>query len=58
MLPALAIPAAIGAAESVVGLINSGKTKREAERLKALRPKVEASPYTADQLSLSFSAAV
>jgi hypothetical protein len=55
MLPALAIPAAIGAAESVVGLINSGKTKREAERLKALRPKVQASPYTADQLSLAES---
>lgn len=55
MLPALAIPAAIGAAQTVVGLIKGGKAKREAARLAASRPKLEASPYINDQLSLAQS---
>lgn len=55
MLPALAIPAAIGAAQTVVGLIKGGKAKKEAARLAASRPKLEASPYINDQLSLAQS---
>jgi len=53
---AKAIPAtALGVAQTVTGLINSGKTKREAARLAASRPKLEASPYLNDQLSLAQS---
>jgi hypothetical protein len=53
---AQAIPAtALGVAQTVTGLINSKKTKREAARLAASRPKLEASPYLDDQLSLAQS---
>jgi len=53
---AKAIPAtALGLAQTVTGLINSKKTKREAARLAASRPKLEASPYLDDQLSLAQS---
>jgi hypothetical protein len=53
---AQAIPAtALGIAQTVTGLINSKKTKREAARLAATRPKLEASPYLDDQLSLAQS---
>src|SRR5687768_1629768 len=54
-LPALAIPAAIGVAQTVTGLIKGGKAKKEAARLAATRPKLEASPYLDDQLSLAQS---
>jgi hypothetical protein len=54
-IPALAIPAAIGVAQSVTGLIKGGKAKKEAARLAATRPKLEASPYLDDQLSLAQS---
>lgn len=51
---AKAIPAtALGLAQTVTGLINSKKTKREAARLAASRPKLESSPYLDDQLSLA-----
>lgn len=50
------IPATmLGTAQAAVGLINSRKTKREAARLAASRPKLEASPYLDDQLSLAQS---
>jgi len=53
---AQAVPAtALGIAQTVTGLINSKKTKREAARLAASRPKLEASPYLDDQLSLAQS---
>lgn len=54
-IPALAIPAAIGVAQAVTGLIKGGKAKKEAARLAATRPKLEASPYLDDQLSLAQS---
>lgn len=54
-LPALAIPAIIGGAQAAVGLIKGGKAKPEGERLKGMRPKLEASPYIDDQLSLAQS---
>jgi hypothetical protein len=51
---AQAIPAtALGAAQAAVGFINAKKTKKEAARLAATRPKLQASPYLADQLSLA-----
>lgn len=46
---------ALGVAQLATGLINSKKTKREAARLAATRPKLEASPYLDDQLSLAQS---
>lgn len=53
---AQSIPAtALGVAQTVTGLINAKKTKREAARLAATRPKLEASPYISDQLSLAQS---
>lgn len=53
---AQAVPAtALGIAQTVTGLINSKKTKKEAARLAATRPKLEASPYLDDQLSLAQS---
>lgn len=53
---AQAIPAtALGIAQTVTGLINNKKTKKEAARLAATRPKLEASPYLDDQLSLAQS---
>jgi hypothetical protein len=53
---AKAIPATmLGTAQAAIGLINAGKTKREAARLAASRPKLEASPYLDDQLSLAQS---
>jgi hypothetical protein len=53
---AQSIPAtALGVAQTVTGLINSKKTKKEAARLAATRPKLEASPYIDDQLSLAQS---
>lgn len=53
---AQAIPAtALGVAQTVTGLINNKKTKKEAARLAATRPKLESSPYLADQLSLARS---
>lgn len=45
----------LGLAESVVGLINRGKTQREAAQLQATRPKLKDSPYLKDQLSLAES---
>jgi hypothetical protein len=54
-LPALAIPAALGAAQVVTGLLKGGKAKREAERLKGMRPKLESSEFIDDQLSLAQS---
>jgi hypothetical protein len=45
----------LGLAESVVGLINRGKTQREAAQLQANRPKLKDSPYLKDQLALSES---
>src|SRR6185503_4614733 len=44
-----------GAAQAAVGLIGSGKAKREAERLQGLRPKYKESPYYKDALSLAQS---
>lgn len=53
---AAAIPGtALGVAQTVTGLINAKKTKKEAARLAATRPKLEASPYLDDQLSLAQS---
>ena len=53
---AKSVPAtALGLAQTVTGLINSKKTKKEAARLAATRPKLEASPYLDDQLSLAQS---
>jgi hypothetical protein len=54
-LPALAIPAALGAAQVATSLIKGGKAKREAEYLKGTRPKLEASTFIDDQLSLAQS---
>jgi hypothetical protein len=45
----------LGLGETVVGLINSGKAKREAARLQGLRPKFKESPYYKDALSLAES---
>jgi len=52
---AQAIQAGIGVAQTVVGLIGSGKAKREAARLQGLRPKYKESPYYKDALSLAES---
>jgi hypothetical protein len=53
---AQSIPAtALGIAQTVTGLVNNKKTKREAARLAATRPKLAASPYIDDQLSLAQS---
>ena len=46
---------AIGAAETVVGLINEGNAKREAARLAGSRPQDTASPLAAQDLSLAES---
>src|SRR5687768_9625673 len=54
-IPALAIPAAIGVAESVAGLFKSGKAKSEAAELEANRPELANSPFVTDQLSLAQS---
>jgi hypothetical protein len=54
-IPALAIPAVLGAAEAVTGLFKSGKAKREAARLEASRPEIADSPFVADQLALAQS---
>lgn len=48
-----AIPAAVGLAQSVTGLVNRGKAQREAERLAASRPQLEASPYVQEGLDLA-----
>lgn len=45
----------LGLGEAAVGLINAGKAKKEAAALKASRPKLKASPYLKDQLSLAES---
>lgn len=44
-----------GLATSAIGLINAGKTKREAERLAASRPDYEISPLVDQDLSLAQS---
>jgi hypothetical protein len=54
-LPALAIPAALGAAEAVAGLFKSGKAKRQAAELERTRPELANSPFVADQLALAQS---
>src|SRR5258706_12992857 len=46
---------AFGAAETVVGLINNAKAKKEAAKLAASRPKLTNSPFVKDQLSLAES---
>ena len=51
----LLIPAALGVAQAGIGLLKSGQTKREAERLAASRPKLKDSPFIDDQLSLAKS---
>jgi hypothetical protein len=51
----LLIPAALGVAQAGIGLLKSGQTKREAERLAASRPKLKDSPFINDQLSLAKS---
>lgn len=51
---AKSIPAtALGIAQTVTGFFNKSKAKKEAERLRASRPELEASPYIEDQLSLA-----
>lgn len=49
------IQTGLGAAQTVVGLINNKKAKREAARLAASRPKLKKSPFVGDQLSLAES---
>ena len=51
----LAVESTIGGIESAVGLINSGKAKKEAERLSKTRPKRSISKYAKDDLALSES---
>lgn len=46
---------AVGLGEAVVGLINSGKAKREAAKLQASRPQYTQSPYDKDALALAQS---
>ena len=52
---ASAIQTGVGLAQSVLGLINSGKAKKEAEQLEKTRPKRSISPYAKDELSLAES---
>ena len=54
-IPALAIPAALGVAQVATGLIKGGKAKDEGKLLRATRPKLEASQFVDDQLSLAQS---
>lgn len=60
-MPATGIPAAdiaqfgIGAIETAIGLINAGKTKREAAQLERTRPQRKISKYATDDLSLAES---
>lgn len=51
----LLIPAVLGAAQAGVALLKGGKAKREAKQLAASRPKLEASPFIDEQLSLAQS---
>lgn len=51
----LAIQASLGGIESVIGLINSGKAKKEADLLKRTRPKYEISPEAKQGLALTES---
>lgn len=51
----LGIQTGLGAAQSIVGLINSKKTKKEAEQLKRTRPKYDISPEAKKGLSLTES---
>jgi hypothetical protein len=54
--PATALPGvALGVAQTVAGLINAGKTKKEAARLDKIRPKREISPLYGQNLSLAES---
>lgn len=50
-----AIQAGFGAIEGVVGLINAGKTKREAAKIAADRPDYSISPLVGEDLSLANS---
>jgi hypothetical protein len=45
----------LGLAQSVVGLINAGKAKREARELEKSRPQYQISPLAGDELSLTKS---
>lgn len=49
------IQAGAGIAQTVVGLINAGKAKREAEKLERTRPKYAISPLAGQDLSLAES---
>lgn len=51
----LGIQTGLGAAQSIVGLINSKKAKKEAEQLKRTRPKYDISPEAKQGLSLTES---
>jgi hypothetical protein len=46
---------AVGVGTAAYGVIKGAKAKKEAKRLAASRPKIEASPYLDDQLSLAKS---
>lgn len=49
------IQTAAGIAETVTGIINNAKAKKEAAKLAASRPKLTASPFVKDELSLAES---
>ena len=50
-----AIQSGIGLAEGIVGLVNAGKTKREASKIAADRPDYSISPLVGEDLSLANS---
>lgn len=54
-MPVDPISIAAGAVQLGAGLIGSGKAKRQAGQLAATRPKLKASPFTKDNLSLAES---
>lgn len=54
-IPAVAIPAALGAAQLVSGIIGGNKAKKEAERLARERPTYNISPYATQAVSLAES---
>lgn len=55
MPAALAIPALLGAVETGLGLLKSGKAKKEAAELERTRPELQDSQFVEDQLSLAKS---
>lgn len=50
-----AVQGGLGVAQSVIGLINAGKLKREAEQLKESRPDYKLNPLVNDELSFAES---